>query len=79
MTIPYEELKRLVERRRKLIAQHQQKLAEFLAQCPHTELEQQEIYYSGSYLDRARTDYWNQCKLCGARSEITTESHTWYG
>lgn len=47
--------------------------------CPHTELIPREYYFSGSYNDTAYTEYWNECACCGATSERTHESHSWYG
>jgi hypothetical protein len=47
--------------------------------CPHTLLEEQSSYCSGSYYDKASTDYWNVCKCCGAKSEVTTKTHSYYG
>jgi hypothetical protein len=47
--------------------------------CPHLEIEKKSCYFSGSYYDKAYTEYWNQCKCCGAKSEAWTETHNWYG
>jgi hypothetical protein len=47
--------------------------------CPHTELIPREDYFSGSYYDKASTDYWNECACCGKCSERTTEQHSWFG
>lgn len=79
MDTTYADFKKIVERKRKLIDKHQKHLVKLLDQCPHLELEQLEQYFPGGYLSTAHTEYWNQCKLCGKRSETTTESHNWYG
>jgi hypothetical protein len=47
--------------------------------CPHTEVESKSTYYDGSYYDKAYTNHWIECKCCGKKSEITTETHSWYG
>lgn len=49
--------------------------------CPHPQeyLKNEYSYFSGSYYDRASTDHWTTCTLCGARSEIRTETHSYYG
>jgi predicted dithiol-disulfide oxidoreductase (DUF899 family) len=47
--------------------------------CPHTELIPKEYYFSGSYLDQAYSEYWNECACCGQTSERTTKQHSWYG
>lgn len=49
--------------------------------CPHPKeyLKAEYSYFSGSYYDRASTDHWTTCTLCGAKSEIRTETHSYYG
>jgi hypothetical protein len=47
--------------------------------CQHPELDPQSSYFSGSYDERASTDYWNVCKRCGATSPIITKTHSYYG
>lgn len=54
-------------------------IAELHKSCSHEEIEAKESYFSGSYYDKASTDHWNQCKLCGATSETTTKTHSYYG
>jgi hypothetical protein len=68
-----------VARKRKLLERHHQELGELLAQCLHETLEQKERYYEGSYYDRASTDYWSECTICGKRLNKRTETHSWYG
>lgn len=65
--------------KRKLIAKHKSAIQELLDGCTHDEVEQKSYYFSGSYLDTAYTDYWNECTLCGATSEKTHKSHGYYG
>jgi len=47
--------------------------------CLHTEVIKKEYYFEGSYYDKAYTDHWNECKICGAKSVVNTEYHSWYG
>jgi hypothetical protein len=68
-----------VERKRKLIAKHNKELRELLATCPHERVEEKSRYFSGSYYDQAHTTYWNECMVCGAKSEDTVKEHSWYG
>lgn len=68
-----------VNRKRNLITKHQKELQDLLSQCPHTDVEAKSRYYSGDYYDKAHTTYWNQCKLCGAKSPDTVETHSYYG
>ncbi len=65
--------------KKKLIDKHNAAIKELLEGCTHEEVEKKSRYFSGSYYDKASTDYWNECKLCGATSEITSETHGWYG
>ena len=47
--------------------------------CKHPKIIKKESYFGGSYYDKAYTDHWNECEICGAKSEVTTEYHSWYG
>jgi hypothetical protein len=49
--------------------------------CPHPKehLKQESSHFSGSYYDRACTYDWTVCKLCGAKSEVRTTTHSYYG
>lgn len=53
--------------------------AALLNRCPHTDIEEKSYYFSGSYLDRAYTDSWNQCKCCGKKFDEKTVVHDWFG
>ena len=73
-------LEQQIERKHKTIAKHQNELKQLLAQCTHEgHIEQKSSYFSGSYNDTAYTRYWNQCMLCGAKSEDTIKDHAYYG
>ena len=65
--------------KRNLISKHNDAIKKLLDECTHDEVEQKSRYFSGSYLDTAYTDYWNECTLCGATSEVTHKSHGYYG
>jgi nitrite reductase/ring-hydroxylating ferredoxin subunit len=79
LTPEYIALKNKIEHKRKLIAKHKIQLNALLAMCPHEETELKESYFSGSYYDKASTDKWHQCKLCGNRGPVTTIEHSYYG
>jgi hypothetical protein len=68
-----------VVQKRKLIDKHKNTVTQLLSECTHDEVERKSEYYSGSYYDKAHTDYWTVCVLCGTRSERTHETHSWYG
>lgn len=71
---------RETNRKVKLIRKHQKELEELHNRCPHIgTVEEKSSYYSGSYTDHAYTRYWNQCTLCGKRSEDTVKEHGYYG
>jgi nitrite reductase/ring-hydroxylating ferredoxin subunit len=73
-------LEQKINAKKKLIGKHQNELAALYAQCTHEGyVEEKTRYFSGSYYDTAYTTYWNECKLCGAKSETTTKDHSWYG
>jgi hypothetical protein len=73
-------LEKKVAAKRKLIAKHQGELAQMLEACTHEGyLVEKSRYFSGSYTDTAHTTYWNECTLCGRKSEDTVKEHGWYG
>lgn len=64
----------------KLIRKHQKELQEIYEQCNHHgTLEQKHRYFSGSYNDTAHTTYWNECTVCGKKSDEIVKEHSWYG
>lgn len=79
LTPEYVKLKEKIAHKKKLIAKHSAALKSLLNACPHEELELKEMYFEGSYYDKAYTDRWYQCKLCGERGPVTTDTHSWYG
>lgn len=80
---PFEKVVAELEEALQIQAKADEKVKELTKQrnemCPHLVVEQRQYYFSGSYYDRAYTDYWTECKCCGAKSEVTTEQHSWYG
>lgn len=74
-----ERIKKLKERSYKTIDRHNTTIKQLLENCPHEEIVQKSSYYSGSYYDKAYTVYWNQCSLCGAKSEDAVDQHSYYG
>lgn len=86
LTPLYAEFKKKVEAQRKVVARKQklvdaQKdiLKEILTGCIHEELEEKDYYYSGDYYNKAYTEKWYQCKLCGECGPKTVEMHSYYG
>ena len=74
------DLEKAVIRKRKLIKKHQEELSQMLEACTHEGfVEEKSSYYGGSYTNTAYTRYWNQCTLCGRKSEETLKEHGWYG
>lgn len=65
--------------KRALITKHSDAVKKLLAECTHDEVERNSRYYSGSYYDKASTDYWDECKLCGAAINHRSETHSYYG
>lgn len=47
--------------------------------CEHLEVEQKSEYFDGSYYNKAFTERWEECKICGAKSKVRREIHSWYG
>jgi hypothetical protein len=63
--------KRIERARKRMNALHAERNA-ILANCPHTDIEVKSYYYEGGYLNKSYTEYWNQCRTCGAKSEVVT-------
>ena len=61
-----------IERVRKRFADLNAERNAILANCPHTDIEAKSYYYEGGYLNKSYTEYWNQCRTCGAKSETVT-------
>ncbi len=57
-----------VLRKRKLIAKHQQELSKLLVKCPHDEVVSKSYYFRGGYLDKSYIELWDECTLCGHRT-----------
>lgn len=74
-----EKQQKVINRKRKLVNAQIAIFDAMLVNCQHEEVEQKSSYFEGSYYDKAYTDYWCQCKLCGKKSEKKHESHSWYG
>lgn len=73
-------LEQQINRKRKLISKHEAELKSLYATCTHEGyVEKKSRYWGGSYYDKAHTTHWNQCTLCGAKSEDTIEEHSYYG
>jgi ribosomal protein S14 len=71
---------RRVNAKVKLIHKHQKELQEIYDQCNHHgTVEEKSSYFSGSYNDHAYTRYWNQCTVCGMKSEDVIKEHGYYG
>jgi len=50
------------------------------SQCDHEGfVVKKSSYFPGGYLNTSYTDYWNECEVCGARSETSTVNHGHYG
>ncbi len=86
MTPEYEAFKEQVAKQRRIVDQKQTLankqravLTELLKQCTHEELEEKSSYSEGDYYNKASTDRWMQCKLCGERGPVSTTMHSYYG
>ena len=47
--------------------------------CTHPTIEKKSYYDRGSYDTMASTEFWNECTVCGAKSETWSKSHGYYG
>lgn len=72
-------IQKLKNRIQKTMDRHNATIKELLKACTHEEIVEKSSYFPGSYNDKAYTDYWHRCKLCGAESERKTVGHSYYG
>ena len=75
-----EAYKKLVIRKKKHLDKLQKEYADLLKSCPHPASSRvgKQRYFAGSYIDKAHTEYWNECSLCRHQSKIIIENHSWY-
>lgn len=71
--------RKVIDRKRILLDAQREILLLLLIDCPHEEIEEKRSYDSGSYYDKATTQMWNRCKLCGAESQREIIQHNYYG
>lgn len=71
--------RKVISRKQVLVDKQREILKTMLDECPHTELKREESYYGGDYYNKAHTETWNVCTLCGKRSEKRVEMLSYYG
>jgi len=71
--------KLLRKKSKKALKRAAKKEAEARELCSHEVTEDNETYFSGSYLDKAKTTHNIKCVLCGKTVDTVTETHSWYG
>ena len=62
------------------LSEASKKLHKKIQECcrhPDEYIVEKSLYISGSYYDTDRTEYWNECQLCGCRSETMVKNHGW--
>lgn len=69
----------IISAKQALADEQREVLKTMLEDCPHTELKRESSYYEGDYYNKAHTETWNTCTLCGKRSEKTYEQLSYYG
>ena len=70
----------LKQKMEKLSASHAKKMAVLRIEldtwekkCEHPSIIRKSRYVEGSYHECSYTDVWNECEICGAKSEVTTK------
>ena len=77
--------KETIRKKQRLIAKHQAAVALLEKEikdgctCPQAHCVGQEYYYSGDYFNRAYTNFWDQCSLCGRKHRAYSITHNYYG
>jgi transcription elongation factor Elf1 len=71
--------KRLRKQAKKKLRRAERKELEAQNSCPHTDTKRKDIYFSGSYLDKAKTITYLTCALCGKSMGSSVETHSWFG
>ena len=62
-----------IQKREKTTDRYRAELKLLLDTCTHDEFTMEESYMGGGYDYKATTTYWNQCTLCGKRSDKVTK------
>ena len=78
MANDFEQFKKQVEQKRKLIARHTADLKTLLLHCTHEEVTEKSKYFPGSYYDTAHTEYWNECVVCHKTFNKHYSDHGYY-
>jgi hypothetical protein len=73
------DLKQKIQKKRDLIKKHESDLKRLIAQCDHSETIEDRVYYEGNYNDRAHTEIYDKCLICGNLRLKSTKEHSWYG
>ena len=78
MSASWEDFKRKVESLREVEKIASNNLKSFLRTCTHDEKIRMSQYSSGDYYNRASTDSWLECVVCGERSDVKEQIHNHY-
>ena len=73
------ESKRATKKARKFTKRSERLLDKAQKLCEHTVTTEEDVYFAGSYLDKAKTTTYVRCALCGLQVDTKTQTHNWYG
>ena len=73
------DIEKKILRKRKLLEKRSRELGDLIQNCPHTNTIEKEEYVEGTYYDKAYTEYWTFCSVCGKTMNKRTEMHSWHG
>lgn len=74
-----ETLEQQINRERLSIEKHKRKLQDLLDSCPHENVVKKERHFEGDYYNKAHTEYYKECTLCGKELDWNMIQHDWYG
>lgn len=64
---------KIISAKENIIAKHREERRALLEQCTHDETVDKSEYSGGGYDYRSQTVTWEQCTLCGYRTNIRTQ------
>lgn len=79
MSEEWDDFRKKVESLKKRRDKLSQDISAMYRNCTHEEKVAKSQYFSGDYYNKASTDSWFECSVCGKRFEEISRSYSYYG
>lgn len=76
-----EDLRAMKAKAKSLMEEAKQLILVMKGACHHPveHIEPKTYYFGGGHNDKAYTEYWDECTICGERSVVNRKDHNYYG